>query len=68
MGGLPLLSPRGLGSRARRVEQRAFRPPLRPSEAVLVILLNPNDGRFVNERWRVVVARARPTAVVGVAA
>lgn len=32
-----------------KIEQRASRPPLRPSEAVLVILLNPNDGRFVNE-------------------
>ena len=32
------------------------RPPLRPSEAVLVILLNPNDGRFVNEDGEVVVS------------
>jgi hypothetical protein len=49
---------------AVKIEQRASRPPLRPSEAVLVILLNPNDGRFVNERWRGgSVARARTTAV-----
>jgi len=27
-----------------------------PSEAVLVILLNPNDGQFVNEDGEVVVS------------
>jgi hypothetical protein len=39
-----------------KIEQRASRPPLRPSEAVLVILLNPNDGQFVNEDGEVVVS------------
>src|SRR5271166_6556228 len=64
MGGLPLLRPRRpLGSRARQdraagdnpwVDSLSSRPPLRPSEAVLVILLNPNVGRFVKEeaRWQ----------------
>src|SRR5580658_7263082 len=65
MGGLPLLRPRRhLGNRARQDRAACVRPPLRPSEAALVILLNPNDGRFVNERWRGgSVARARTTAV-----
>jgi len=62
MGGLPLLRPRRhLGGRPVKIEQGAISPGLtpfrlRPSEAVLVILLNPNVGRFVNEDGEVVVS------------
>jgi hypothetical protein len=66
MGGLPLLRPRRhLGNRARQdraagdspwADPFSSRHPLRPSEAVLVILLNPNVGRFVNEDGEVVVS------------
>ena len=44
-----------------KIEQRATAPGLtpfrlRPSEAVPVILLNPNVGRFVKEDGEVVVS------------
>jgi hypothetical protein len=62
MRGLPLLRPEGTWAAVPvKIEQLATAPwltpfRLRPSEAVLVILLNPNVGRFVNEDGEVVVS------------
>ena len=67
MCGLPLLRPRRrLGSRARQdraagdapeADSFSSRPPLRPSEAVLVIVLNPTVGRVSEDGEGVVSHR-----------
>jgi hypothetical protein len=65
MGGLPLLRPRRpLGSQPVKIKQRARALGLTPCRpdllatvgGVLVILLNPNVGRFVKEEGEVALS------------